>query len=130
MTRRTVLTTLAMTVVLIACGEGEKEKSLAVRLYEHRLKRCQAMMPKDELDQCSPREGDTYRTGLGDLHRVMVNQVMKTFPQDGTCTMHGSVYLVCQERMMDGKTRNVLYRVDAAKDGSDSQVLYVWSQDW
>jgi len=55
MTRRTVLTTLAMTVVLIACGEGEKEKSLAVRLYEHRLKRCQAMMPKDELDQCSPR---------------------------------------------------------------------------
>jgi hypothetical protein len=122
------LALVAFLALLAGCGERAEEKSLTVRLYEHRLKRCEKMMPKGETHRCEPAEGATYKTGLSTLHRVMVEQVKTTFPATGLCTHH-VVFLVCHEKLMDGTPRDVLYRLESATDGSDSMVMIVWSDD-
>jgi hypothetical protein len=58
----------------------------------------------------------------------MMKQATELFPSDGVCSKHGA-FLVCTEKL-DGKSRGTLYRLDSAKDGSDSQSIYVWSQEW
>ena len=121
---------LGLAVSLFGCGDlVTEEKPLAVRLYEHRLKRCTAMMPRDEGHRCVPAAGATYKDGLTFLHRAMVDQVAVVFPTQGTCTHHG-VYLHCSERLLDGKhQRDVLYKLEDAKD-HDGKVMYVWSNDF
>jgi hypothetical protein len=53
---------------------------------------------------------------------------MTMFPRDGHCDRHG-LFMICTEKIGE-KTTGVMYRLDDAKDGSDSKVLSVWSREW
>jgi hypothetical protein len=86
------------------------------------------MASKGEEGQCVIPPGSTTRGGLQAMHRTLVKQGTTMFPRDGQCDLHG-VYLICTKVIGD-KTTSVMYRLDDAKDGSDSKVLSVWSQEW
>jgi hypothetical protein len=124
---------LAIAVVglaLVSCDKPET-RSLVERLYEHRVKRCLAMVPTNEKSRCDPPSGATYREAANSLHRVMIDEVKKHFPSHGQCSLHGYVYMICEERSeASGNTKSKIYRLDDAKDGSDSKVMYVWSEQW
>jgi hypothetical protein len=125
--RRQVAAALLTAVTLTACQQTES-KSLVERIYEHRLRRWGEMMPKDETSRCEVPAGTTYRDALKILHRVMTEQVTKDFPQRGICSKHGHAYLICNEKNLEGEPSSTIYRLDSAKDGSDSKMLLVWSQ--
>ena len=130
---RFTLATLVITVLALGSSDtsgAEKQKSLAERLYEDRVKRCKAMMPKNEMSRCDARSGTSYDEKLRGLHRTMMDKVTKAQPADGTCAKYGATYLVCDERMLSGKSMYTIYRLDRAKDGSDNYLMYVWSREY
>lgn len=116
------------TQILVACQPPPEPKPLAERILDRMVQRCKAMAPKGEEAECVIPPGSTTRDGLRAMHRVLVKQGTTMFPRDGQCDLHG-VYLICT-KMIGGKTTSVMYRLDDAKDGSDSKVLSVWSQEW
>src|SRR5207244_8300548 len=80
-----------------------------------RVKRCKAMMGKDEMSRCDVRSGTTYDEKLRGLHRTMMDRITKAQPADGTCSKYGATYLVCDEKMLGGKMMYTIYRLDRAK---------------
>jgi len=130
---RLTLATLVIAVLALGASDtsgAEKQKSLAERLYDDRVKRCKAMMRKDELSRCDARSGKTYDEKLRGLHRTMMDKITKAQPADGTCSKYGATYLVCDEKMLGGKTMYTIYRLDRAKDASDNYSMYVWSREY
>jgi len=130
---RLALATLVIAALALgssATNGAEKQKSLAERLYDDRVKRCKAMMRKDEMSHCDGRSGKTYDEKLRGLHRTMMDRITKAQPAGGTCTKYGATYLVCEERMLGGKMMYTIYRLDRAKDGSDNYSMYVWSREY
>jgi hypothetical protein len=113
----------------IACGRTEEPKPLAERWLDLMIKRCRQMVRTDQQGACENPPGNTTREATINLHRIMVTHVTDIFRRDGVCSKH-ALYLVCTETMLDGTTRHVLYRLNDAKDGSDSRVMFVWSQEW
>lgn len=119
-TRAPALSLLAILAV-VGCNEPER-KSLVERLYEHRLKRCVAMLREE---RCEPPQNATYRDGLNHLHRVMVEEVARSLPQDGTCSTHGDIFLICRRTSkMFGTSSHVLYKIDDGKLIEWSDHLY------
>ena len=130
---RLTLATLAIAALALGAsdkGGAEKQKSLAERMYADRVKRCKAMMLKDEMSRCDVRSGTTYDEKLRGLHRTMMDRITKAQPADGTCSKYGANYLVCDEKMLGGKMMYTIYRLDRAKDGSDNYSMYVWSREY
>ena len=122
-----------LVLAALALGSSDtsgEQKSLGQRLYDERVKRCKAMMPKDEKSRCDARSGTTYHETLRGLHRTMVDHITKAQLADGTCSKYGATYLVCDEKMLGGKMMSTIYRLDRAKDGSDSYTMYVWSREF
>jgi len=133
MNRSRALATLVIAMLALGSSDtsgAEKQKSLAERLYDDRVKRCKAMMPKNEMSRCDARSGTTYDEKLRGLHRTMMDKITKAQPADGTCAKYGANYLVCDERMLSGKPMYTIYRLDRAKDGSDNYSMYVWSREF
>jgi len=130
---RLTLATLAIAVLALGASAksgAEKQKSLAERMYDNRVKRCKAMMGKDEMSRCDVRSGTTYDEKLRGLHRTMMDRITKAQPADGTCSKYGATYLVCDEKMLGGKMMYTIYRLDRAKDGADNYSMYVWSREY
>lgn len=128
MGRRLAIAVVAL--ALVGCDKPET-RSLAERLYEHRVKRCLAMVPTNEKSRCDAPSGATYREAANSLHRVMIDKVKKLFPARGQCSLHGHVYMICEEGSeASGETKSKIYRLEEAKDGSDSRAMYVWSEQW
>jgi len=130
---RWTLATLVIAALALGSSDtsgAEKQKSLAERLYDDRVKRCKAMMPKNEISRCDARSGTTYDEKLRGLHHMMMDRITKAQPADGTCSKYGATYLVCDERMLGGKMMYTIYRLDRAKDGSDNYSMYVWSREY
>ena len=128
--RRPCIVVAALCCLVVVAGEkAEKPKSLTERMLDKMIERCKVMERKDRTGECESALAGSGRDALNGLHRVMVKQATELFPSDGVCSKHGT-FLVCTEKMLDGKSRGTLYRLDSAKDGSDSQILYVWSQAW
>jgi hypothetical protein len=128
MWRRLAIAVVAL--ALVGCDKPET-RSLGERVYEHSVKRCLAMVPPDEKSRCDPPPGATHRDAANSLHRVMIDEVKKLFPARGQCSLHGYVYMICQEDSEAlGRTKSKIYRLDDARDGSDSRVMYVWSEQW
>src|SRR5262245_45637053 len=128
------LTLATLVIAALALGSSdtsgaEKQKSLAERLYDDRVKRCKAMMPKNEMSRCDAR-GKTHDEKLRGLHHTMMDRITKAQPADGTCSKYGATYLVCDEKMLSGKSMYTIYRLDRAKDGSDNYPMYVWSREY
>ena len=123
---------IAMVALALFGCEKPETRSLVERLYEHRLKRCLAMVPTNEKSRCDPPSGATYLEGANALHRVMMDQVKRQFPAHGRCSLHGYVYMICEEEVPrgSGESKTRLYRLDDAKDGSDSRIMYAWSDQW
>jgi hypothetical protein len=129
MPRVIVAVTLALvTLSLVACQQPPEPKPLAERILDRMVQRCKAMASKGTEAECVIPPGSTTREGLRAMHRALVKQGTTMFPRDGQCDLHG-VYLICT-KMIGDKTTIVMYRLDDAKDGSDSKVLSVWSQEW
>jgi hypothetical protein len=130
------LAAVGMTVIAVGLFGGcqkKEERSLVERLYEHRLKRCETLV--EDKTECDPPPGATYRDGANHLHRVMVRKITEILPERAQCTMHGYQFLICeetekQEEGETGKAKQTMYRLGDAKDGSDSRVMYVWSDEW
>jgi hypothetical protein len=78
---------------------------------------------QDVRGQCLP-DTDDPRGPRGSDHA----RQMTIFPRDGHCDRHG-LFMICTEKIGE-KTTSVMYRLDDAKDGSDSKVLSVWSREW
>ena len=130
---RLTLATLVIAALFLGSSDtsgAEKQKSLAERMYDDRVKRCKAMMPANEMSRCNARPGTTYDEKLRGLHRAMMDRITKAQPADATCSKYGPTYLVCDEKMLGGKTMYTIYRLDRAKDGSDSYSMYVWSREY
>jgi hypothetical protein len=134
MTRLMITTLFLVLLALTACEKTEK-RSLIERLYEHRVKRCQSMMPKGEESRCTDHpDGTTYKEGGNRVHRVMAGRIARDFPAHGSCTMHAHSFLICQETSAmpmpgDSKMRSRIYKMDA-KDDSDTRSIVVWSEEW
>jgi hypothetical protein len=102
---RVMLATLVVAALSFGSSTSgaEKQKSVAERMYDDRVKRCKAMMRNDEKSRCDARSGTTYDEKLRGLHRTMIDRITKAQPADGTCSKYGATYLVCDEKMLGGK---------------------------
>jgi hypothetical protein len=123
---------LLIVLALTACQRAE-DKSLVERLYEARVKRCESMMPKGEESRCAEHpDGTTYQEAGNRVHKLMVDQVAKTFPMRGSCVMYGYVYLVCTETtgVSGDRQHGKVYKLADASDGSDSRTIFLWSEEW
>jgi hypothetical protein len=125
MNRYVVMVSLA-TVTFVGCQRTEP-KPLAERLLDKMIQRCKVMVPKDQHARCENPRGNTVRDAMNALHEIMVSQA-RALPFDGRCSKHDG-YLICNQKSLSG-TENVLYRLSSADDGSDNQILSVWSQKW
>jgi hypothetical protein len=126
--RRAAVVVVALLSLVAACERAPEPRPLAERILDKMVQRCKAMASKGEEAECVIPPGSTTREGLRAMHRALVRQGTTMFPRDGQCDLHG-VYLICT-KMIGDKTTSVMYRLDDAKDGSDSKVLSVWSRDW
>jgi hypothetical protein len=125
MSRYIVIVALAV-LTFVACQRTEP-KPLAERLLDKMIQPCKVMVPKAEHARCENPPGNTVRDAMNALHEMMVSQV-SALSIDGTCSKHGG-YLICNQKTLSG-TKNVIYRLSSADDGSDSQILSVWSEKW
>jgi len=123
-----ILAALLAATFALACQRSEP-KPLGERLLEKAIQRCKSMVRKSAQAECEDLDGDTIRDAINGLHRTMVEHVRADFRSDAVCWKHGP-YLVCDVEMRDGPSRNSLYRLSSRDDGSDSQVLSLWSQEW
>lgn len=123
---RYVVIVFLMAIAFVAC-ERTQPKPLAERLLDKMIQRCKVMVPKDQYARCENPPGNTVREAMNALHNIMVAQAIALSPE-GTCSKHGG-YLICNEKTSSG-TKEVIYRVSSANDGSDSQILSVWSEEW
>ena len=124
---RLTLATLAIAVLALGASAksgAEKQKSLAERMYDNRVKRCKAMMGKDEMSRCDVRSGTTYDEKLRGLHRTMMDRITKAQPADGTCSKYSATYLVCDEKMLGGKMMYTIYP-SGPREGRLGQLLDV-----
>jgi hypothetical protein len=126
MTRRWQYVVLATLCCLPAVAWTE-QKPLAERVLDTMVERCKALERRDQKGECENARASADAPKA--LHRMMVKQATELFPSDAACSKHGS-FLVCTERMLDGKSRGALYRVTPAGDGSDTTILSVWSREW
>jgi hypothetical protein len=130
MTRRwPCIVVTALCCLFVACEKAEKPKPLAERILDKMIERCKVMERTDRKGECEKAVAGSGLDAINGPHRVMVKQATDLFPSDGVCSKHGS-FLVCTEKTLDGKSRGVLYRLSSAKDGSDTEILSVWSQEW
>src|SRR5262249_29253719 len=127
MNRSRALATLVIAMLALGSSDtsgAEKQKSLAERLYDDRVKRCKAMMPKNEMSRCDARSGTTYDEKLRGLHRTMMDKITKAQPADGTCAKYGANYLVSDERMLSGKPMYPIYRLHPPQHAPYTYPLY------
>ncbi len=128
------ITLAALVGLLLTAAECDQPpppkppKPLAERILDKMVDRCKAMAPKDEQAQCVPSPGLSTLEATNAKHRILVKQGMTMLPRNGHCDRHG-LFMICTEKI-DEKTTSVMYRLDDAKDGSDSKVLSVWSREW
>jgi hypothetical protein len=122
---RYVVILLSLAVLTFVSCQRTEPKTLAERLLDKMIQRCKVMVPKDEHARCENPPGNTVRDAMNALHDMMVSQV-RALSKDGTCSKHGW-YLICTQETLSG-TKNVIYRLSSADDGSDSQILSVWSE--
>lgn len=130
MTRHVAVAAFIAALTLVGCQKSDSPKSLGERIYDKMVQRCKLLAPKGEESRCTSPSGATYREATHAVPSVMVDQITKLLPADGSCSMHGGSYLICTEKLMGGDVTRTIYRLDPARDGSDSQVIYVWSRDW
>jgi len=127
--RLCIVAALLCCLLAVACNEPVEQKSLDERLLELSIKRCKQLAPKGHEGECETPAGSTTLEANNNLHRVIVKQITDIFPTStAVCSKHGS-FLICKDTLLEGKPRNIVYRLDDAKDGSDSQTIYVWSQE-
>ena len=113
MWRRLAIAMVAL--ALVGCDKPET-RSLVERLYEHRGKRCLTMVLPNERSRCDAPPGATYHEAANILHRVMIDEVKELFPARGQCSLHGHVYMICEEGSEgSGGTKSKIYRLDDAK---------------
>jgi hypothetical protein len=125
MSRYVVILSLAV-LTFVGCQRTEP-KPLAERLLDKMIQRCKVMVPKDEYARCENPPGNTVRDAMNALHEMMVSQA-RALSIDWRCSKHGW-YLICNQKHLSG-TKNVIYRLSSTDDGSDSQILSVWSEKW
>jgi len=71
--------------------------------------------------------GNTSRDAMNALHEIMVAQA-SALSIDGACSKHGW-YLICNQKPYQAqRTSSTDFR--QPDDGSDSQILSVWSEKW
>jgi hypothetical protein len=102
-----------------ACSQQPEPKPLAERILDRMVQRCKAIAPKDEQVQCVLPPGLSTLEATNAMHRILVKQGMTMFPRDGHCDRHG-LFMICTEKIGE-KATSVMYRLDDAKDGSDSK---------
>ena len=126
MTRHMIGAMFVAALALSACQKSAP-KSAFERDYETMVERCKGVASKGEQSRCANRPAETtHRQALDALHVLIADQITKSLPPSGTCSIHGASYLICEHTI--GGTKSTIYRLDSAPDGSGSQIMSVWSR--
>jgi len=129
---RLILATLALAALALGASDksgAEKQKSLAERMYDNRVKRCKAMMLRTrcraamsvqellrrEASRPAPNDDGSDHEGAASGRNVL--QVRRDLSR-------------VRRKMLGGKMMYTIYRLDRAKDGSDNYSMYVWSREY
>ena len=126
MTRHVIGAVFVAVLALSACQKSAP-KSVFERDYETMVERCKGVASKGAQSRCANRPAETtHRQALDALHVLIADQITKSLPPSGTCSIHGASYLICEHTI--GGTKSTIYRLDSSPDGSGSQIMSVWSR--